>query len=118
VASGAKGPGRLGVLPVAGNGECLKGMRPDPRDDLGNRAGDGEMDVVRCVWRAKARHRLGSRSALGCKLVTAESAPIPGEVYGNQGWAGWQRSCEQRQALGPEEPGSAGVPGSGSAAVR
>ena len=47
VASGAKGPGWLGVLPAAGTGECLNGMRPDPRDDLGNRAADGEMDVVR-----------------------------------------------------------------------
>ena len=46
VASGEKGPGRLGVVPDAGTGECLRGMRPDPRDDLGNGAGDGEMDVV------------------------------------------------------------------------
>ena len=46
VASGAKGPGRLGVRPVAGTVECLNGMSPDPRDDLGNSVGDGEMDVV------------------------------------------------------------------------
>jgi len=35
VASGAKDPGRLGVLPVVGTGECL-GIRPILGDVYGN----------------------------------------------------------------------------------
>ena len=99
----------LGGLDDRQEGIRWSGGKADPQASKNARRSWQAARKVPAVWGC---------SRLPATVSASESGPIPGDVHGNQGRAAWQRSREQRRSLGPEEPGSAGVPGSGSAAVR